>query len=170
MSQQYLFLLMGPKGSGKTHIGSLIDKNFPNHIKFIRVENVWLNLKPGENGWQKVEEFVDDSFKSCQKSIMIESLGIGPDFPLFFQSLNSKYCIKLIKIQCNDLDVCASRVKSRDLAVHVPVSDEKLAMYNCLASKVEMKWDLVIDNTVPLQDEAIVEKFKIIVQDLMIQN
>lgn len=35
-----LYMLIGPKGSGKTHIGTLV--NIHTDIKFLRVESIWL--------------------------------------------------------------------------------------------------------------------------------
>ena len=48
-----LFMLIGPKGSGKTYIGMLVDRH--TDIAFLRVESVWLTVQPGEDGWKKVE-------------------------------------------------------------------------------------------------------------------
>ncbi len=50
---QVLYILIGLKGSGKTYIGNLVD--WHSRIKFLRVEPIWLNLQPGEDGWLKVE-------------------------------------------------------------------------------------------------------------------
>jgi hypothetical protein len=59
---QTLFMLIGPKGSGKTHIGAIVGIN--TGIHFLRVEPIWYTLQPGEEGWQKVEQAIDLAFKS----------------------------------------------------------------------------------------------------------
>jgi len=46
--QKTLFMLVGPKGSGKTHIGTLVNQH--TDIVFLRVEPIWLGLKPAEDG------------------------------------------------------------------------------------------------------------------------
>ena len=51
-----LYMLIGPKGSGKTYIGQLIGNQ--TNISFLRVENIWLSLKPKEDGWLKVENAI----------------------------------------------------------------------------------------------------------------
>jgi shikimate kinase len=56
MNNKILYLLIGPKGAGKTYIGTLVDRH--TEIQFIRVEPIWLNLQPGEDGWQKVEQVI----------------------------------------------------------------------------------------------------------------
>jgi shikimate kinase len=43
-----LYLLIGPKGSGKSHIGALVSQH--TDIYFLRVEPIWLSLQPGEDG------------------------------------------------------------------------------------------------------------------------
>jgi replication-associated recombination protein RarA len=45
---QVLYLLIGPKGSGKTHIGTLVNQH--TEIAFISVEPMWLSLEPDEDG------------------------------------------------------------------------------------------------------------------------
>ncbi len=46
-------MLIGPKDSGKTYIGLLVEKQ--TDISFLRIERIWLALKPKEDGWQKVK-------------------------------------------------------------------------------------------------------------------
>jgi shikimate kinase len=146
-----LYMLIGPKGSGKTHIGTLV--NTHTDIQFIRVESIWLSLQPGENGWKKVEEAIASTFKNHQK-VMIESLGAGEDFAKFHASLAKKYTIKLIRIYA-DLDTCLTRVKTRNSADHISISDDKVEIYNKIAAAVTYDWDLEIDNNGPASDETI---------------
>ena len=69
---QTLYMLIGPKGAGKTTIGTLVHQH--TDIAFIRVEPIWLSLQPGEDGWKKVESVIDDRFQTHDR-LMIESLG-----------------------------------------------------------------------------------------------
>ena len=135
-----LYFLIGPKGSGKTYIGSLIGRR--TDIHFLRVEDIWLALKSHENGWLEVEKMIDKIFSQKEK-IIIESLGAGEDFHRFFSSLKSKYSIKMIRVWA-DLDLCFSRVKNRNSDEHISVSDDKVKEYNEIASKVKFDWDLEI--------------------------
>jgi len=124
--QKILFMLIGPKGSGKTHIGTLVNQY--TDIAFLRVEPIWLSLQPGEDGWKKVEAVVDSLFEK-QDKVMIESLGIGEEFVKFHASLAEIYSIKMIRIYA-DLDTCFTRVKTRNNADHIAVSDDKVAEFN----------------------------------------
>jgi shikimate kinase len=149
-------MLIGPKGSGKTYIGTLIAEK--TDIAFLRVENIWLSLKPREDGWQKVEQAIDRAFESCDK-LMIENLGTGEGFHRFHDSLSRKDTIKLVRVFCN-LDICLERVKNRDNKNHIPVSDAKVAEYNAIAARVKLDWAVEIDNNGPAPDAEILRAIK----------
>ena len=146
-----LYMLIGPKGAGKTYIGALVGRH--TDIHFIRVEPIWLALRPGEHGWTKVEQAIDAAFESHPK-IMIESLGAGEGFGRFHAALAAKYPIRMIRVYA-DLDTCLARVRGRDSADHIAVSDDKVAEYNKVAATVAYDWDLEIDNGGPAADAEI---------------
>ena len=151
-AQKALFMLIGPKGSGKTHIGTLVDQH--TDIVFLRVEPIWLSLQPGEEGWKKVEAVIDATFQKRSK-VMIESLGIGEGFSKFHASLAEKYSIKMIRVYA-DLETCFSRVKTRNNAEHISVSDDRVAEFNKIASAVTYDWMLEINNDNPAPDKEII--------------
>ena len=151
-NQKTLFMLVGPKGSGKTHIGTLVNQH--TDIAFLRVEPIWLGLKPNEDGWNKVEAVIDAMFQK-QDKVMIESLGIGEGFGKFHASLAEKYSIKMIRVYA-DLETCFTRVKTRNNVEHIAVSDVKVAEFNKTASAVTYNWDLEIDNNNPASDKDII--------------
>lgn len=151
-AQKNLFMLIGPKGSGKTHIGTLVSQH--TDIVFLRVEPIWLSLNPNEDGWKKVEAAIDTMFQK-QDKVMIESLGIGEGFSKFRASLAEKYSIRMIRVYA-DLETCLTRVKTRNNAEHIAVSDDKVAELNKLASAVTCNWDLEINNNDPATDKDII--------------
>lgn len=146
-----LYMLIGPKGSGKTHIGILVDRL--TEIKFLRVESIWLTVQPGEDGWKKVESAIDAEF-AVRDKVMVESLGAGEDFKRYYASLKSKYPVKMIRVYA-DLDTCLQRVQSRNSADHIPVSDDKVMEYNRIAAAAAYEWDAEIDNNGPASQEEI---------------
>lgn len=151
-----LYMLIGPKGAGKSYIGALVERH--TDIRFLRVEPIWLGLQPGEDGWRTVEMAVDALFERHRK-VMIESLGAGDGFRAFFASLSRKYSIRLIRVTA-DLATCLDRVQRRDSADHIPVSDEKVMEYNRIAAAVAYDWDLVIDNGGPARDTDILDAIR----------
>lgn len=122
---------------------------------FLRVEPIWLGLKPNEDGWAKVEVAIDAMFRNHDK-VMIESLGIGEEFGKFHASLAKKYAIKMIRVYA-DLATCYSRVKTRNNAEHIAVSDDRVAELNQIASAVDYDWDLEINNNDLATDKDIVD-------------
>jgi shikimate kinase len=151
-NQKILYMLIGPKGSGKTYIGTLV--NLHTDIAFLRVEAVWLGLQAGEDGWKKVETVIDTMFQAHNK-VMIESLGIGEGFRGFHVALAGKYPIKMIHVFA-DLDTCLTRVKKRNKIEHIAVSDDKVMEFNKIALKVIYDWDLEINNNHPASDADII--------------
>lgn len=148
-----LYILIGPKGSGKTYIGRQIEHL--TGIKFLHVESLWLQLADGEDGWDRVEREIDNIFIQYDK-VVIESLGAGEGFNRMYASLKAKYEVKLIKVE-TDLDECLQRVKNRDSVDHIPVSDEKVREYNRIAAGVNHPWNAIIDNNGPATDEEILK-------------
>ena len=140
--KKQLFILVGPKGSGKTTIGKIVDRE--TNISFLHVEPIWLALEDGENGWHKVRKEIDSLFEK-RDVVMIESLGAGEGFKGFYNDLSKQYCIKFIKVHA-ELDTCLERVRNRESADHIPISDDKVQEYNTIASKVNWPWAVVIDN------------------------
>ena len=151
-----LYMLIGLKGSGKSYIGALVDEM--TDIRFLRVEPIWVNYLNGadrsKSGWEIVEEAIDNQFASYDR-VMIESLGAGEEFQAFFNSLSQKYAIKLIKVSAN-LKTCLDRVKHRDQANHIPISDDRVEEINNIAQHVEYVWDAVIDNNGPATASEII--------------
>lgn len=149
-----LYFLIGPKGSGKTFIGTHVQSN--TDIHFLRIEPIWLALKKNEDGWKKVIESINECFGKYDK-VMIENLGAGDDFQNFLSILQNQYQTKIIKVKTN-LSLCYKRVKERNNSNHIPVSDDKVKEYNEIASKVTLNWDLVVDNNGSQGIDNIIEK------------
>jgi shikimate kinase len=159
--KRVLYILIGPKGSGKTYIGSRIEQL--TGIKFLRVEPLWLQLAEGEDGWDRVEREIDGLFLQRDK-VVIESLGAGEGFNRMYASLKEKYEVRLIKLE-TDLDECLRRVRERDNANHIPVSDDKVREYNRIAASVKHPWDAVIDNNGPATDDEILKAITLMFQE-----
>lgn len=149
-------ILVGPKGSGKTHIGTVLQQELG--LRFLRVESIWLSLAPEEDGWKKVEMAIDHELTDVE-DIIIESLGAGEGFNGLRESLAKKYRLRFIKVSAN-LDECLRRVRTRNSAEHIPVSDEQVERYNAIAALVQHPWSAVIDNNTQASKSEIVRAFQ----------
>jgi predicted ABC-type ATPase len=156
--RKVLYILIGPKGAGKTYIGSQVERNTTIH--FLRVEPIWLQLAPDESGWVAVEQAIDRAFKQYDE-VIIESLGAGAGFEQLHASLKEKYAVKLVKISTN-LEECLRRVRNRDNSDHIPVSDEKVQEYNKIAASIDRAWDAIVDNNGPATDKAILQAIELL--------
>jgi len=149
-------MLIGPKGSGKTHIGAAIEKMAG--VKFLRVEPIWLAIDEGQDGWAMVEAAIDDSLKHTGV-VIIESLGGSRGFERLRFNLEQRYILKYVRIVVS-LDVCLERVRTRNSRDHIPVSDENVETYNRIAAKVTLPWDYEMRNEPPMTDEMILDAMK----------
>lgn len=152
-SKKTVIILIGPKGSGKTFIGTRLSEL--THAVFLRVENIWLNLPQGENGWQHVEQNIDEVLTQTEIGI-IESLGVSDGFNGMLKNLSDKYNIKLVKIVTN-LNECLKRVRERSADDHIPVSDTDVQKYNNIAITADYDWDIIIDNNIFAEDSEILK-------------
>jgi len=147
--KKQIIILIGLKGSGKTYVGSLLQEKL--NIKFFRVENVWLSLKSERltneyilEGFGLVEREIDKLLLNKNR-IIIESTGTTDYFSTFINKLETKYDLKIVKIQTSP-ELCLQRIKSRDSSNHVPISDDIVKKINQDALKINLKYDLIIDN------------------------
>lgn len=150
-----LFILIGPKGAGKTYIGQRIAAQTP--IYFLAVEPIWLAYlaqpDPTQSGWDLVAARIEALFAHHDR-VMIESLGAGPEFAQFYHTLQQQYAVQLIKVEAN-LITCAARVRDRDQTAQIPVTEEEVWAYNKIAAQVQYNWDQTINNNGPASDAEI---------------
>lgn len=83
-TRKTIFILIGPKGSGKTCIGSLLQQELG--IPFFRVENTWLNVKEErfsdryvKKGFSLVEREIDRRCKDTDRVEEINRMALSAD-------------------------------------------------------------------------------------------
>lgn len=159
-----VYVLIGPKGSGKTYIGSLLEKEVG--LKFLSVEKLGLENIPkskltGEELIQEgfhQEEAGIDKILECHNAVSFESTGVHPYLQKVLARLRSKYNVRLIRVYA-PLETCYERIKNRDQNAHLPVSENLLKRINEGAAKAEFDWDLELNNTSQLSKEEILKAF-----------
>lgn len=166
-----LLILVGPKGSGKSHIGRELEKLF--QIKYVRIESVWQELKVVRTDFLSPEyiregrkltlDLIRDSLKSGH--VCIEASGVGDDWDQYVSDLKKITDVLFIKIICS-LKECRRRASVRDQSLQVPISDELFEDINRKAQSVELNWSAVINNGPFIA----VDELNSIMQPVLIKN
>ena len=160
-----VYVLIGPKGAGKTFIGSTLEKEIG--LKFLPVEKLGLeNIKKSKltgddliiEGFDQEEAAIDEILKT-HNAVSFESTGVHPYLHNILSNLKAKYKVKFIKIY-TPLEKCYERIKSRDQSQQLPVSESLLKQINEAALNASFNWDLEFDNTEKMAIEDIVLAFK----------
>ena len=167
MKQKTIYLLIGPKGSGKSFIGTLINKYF--RIKFIRVED-WVKIVKGNREIDD-EAYIKEVFQVVEKgvrqellnhdSIVFESTGLSDYFDKMHSSLLADFKVKSIRIIAQD-NLCLKRVRTRDQSIHIDVSDDQVKKINKQVKEKGILTDYSISNNDKTDLELIDELWKII--------
>jgi len=147
-----VYIFVGPKGSGKTHIGSLLEKEIG--LKFLSVEKLGIeNTKKSKlTGYERVKESFHEEEEEIDRiltrhdAVSFEATGSSEYFFTVLGRLRSKYKVRLIRI-VSPLETCYRRIRERDAAAHLPVSEAMIKIINEKAAKVDLDWDLTIDNS-----------------------
>lgn len=158
-----VFILIGPKGSGKTFIGKIIEKRL--NILFVMIEDIFRKIQSKhitsrENiikGYHEVEVTIE-SILSENESVCFESTGLAKEFWLLVDNLKKKYEVRLISVFA-PLDICLDRIQKRNSLVHISISMEDIRKLNQASADLQFKSALQIDTSKVSEDE-IVDLFK----------
>ena len=164
--KKHIFLLIGPKGSGKTFIGTLIQEYF--NIDFVRVEDRVTNVRKERNlddpeyisdAFYIIEEGVRNALENVDQ-IVFESTGITLNFDLMLSSLKQDFKVTTIKIIAEP-EICMDRVRTRDQSMHINVSDEKVKEINAAVELKRFRADYSIENSNKMLKDLLMEIRKI---------
>jgi len=171
-----IYILIGPKGSGKTYIGTLLQDQL--HIPFLRVEDIALRVKKDRNytdaGYiQEVFQGIETAVRETlvtENALVFESTGLTEAFDQMLLRLQRDFQVTLIRIKTAS-DACLSRVRSRDQSIHINVSDDHVRAINAQVMDKVFAFDGEIDNT-EASAEDILHTFKKIVEtkDIYLQK
>lgn len=169
MNSKKIFLLIGQKGSGKSFIGTLFDKEFG--IKFIRVEDWAKKIKKDravddeaylKQVFEEIEKGIRESLTEVDK-IIFESTGLTDYFDQMIRNLRKDFQLTTIGVYANST-ICLDRVKYRDQKIHINISDDQVVVINEKVRERNFKTDFSIINEDKSEKELINELDKIIGQ------
>ena len=164
-----ILLLIGPKGSGKSFIGSLLEKEFG--IKFVRVEDWAKNIKRERNinddgylteVFQVIEEGIRKALKD-RDTICFESLALSDPFDRMVNNLVKDFKLITIKILC-DLENCIERIQLRDQSQQIIISESQIREVNRMVTERDYKTNYKILNNTSDKDYLVEELKKILTE------
>lgn len=145
-------VLVGPKGSGKSFVGRLLERELG--VSFLRVEPIWLALKTAEpdlSGPAYMEKGMDAVLAAAREladrvsAFSLETTGAMDGTEAFIARFADFANPRLINIRAGR-DACLRRVRERDQAEHIAVSDHIVAAVHERSNALRLPFELVIEN------------------------
>jgi predicted kinase len=167
---KHVILLVGPKGSGKSTIGTLLETRLG--IRFVRVEPIFLELRgildPAHpeferRGYEAVLSRLTAELNLVD-TVCFETTGASRELEPALGELARVSTLLIVQVIC-DLDECKERIRGRDSSIHIPVSDDQVDRINAVASRVELPWAARIDNRGEFNPELIVNVVRRLLSD-----
>ena len=155
-----VLVLVGPKGSGKSHVGRILDRC--KGIAFVHSEGIFLRLlgELGENnpelerrGFAEVEREIERLLE-CKGAVCFETLAPSRHLQPVLRRLQARHRVVFVSVRA-PLATCRQRVRLRDQAAHLPICDERLDRVNRISSEVELDWAAVIENGEPASEAQV---------------
>ncbi len=151
MKKKTIFILIDPKGSGKTFIGQLVQERFG--IPFLRVEDIALEVRKeraidNDDYIQEVFGVIEEAVRGrlqVSDGLIFESTGLTDAFDRMLVNLKREFSVALVQVSA-DPERCLKRVKARDAFIHVDVSDMQVNLINAAVSKKKFTFDGKVEN------------------------
>lgn len=160
--RKIVYVLIGPKGSGKSHVGRLLEKEL--NISFLPIEAIFVGLqKTGistpaiqEQGYAMVEARVLEILVTKQ-AVSFELTVLTPASKNLLTRLGRQTQVELIQVYAPP-DICLIRIRNRDQASHIEISEERIIEINRISASQQIDVRLQID-TSQLNEAQILEQF-----------
>ena len=158
-------LLVGPKGSGKSHIGRLLERHLS--VLFFHVEPLWMAYykecqasgRPPviSEGIAQVHPLISDVLRT-HEHVCVETTGASAEILADLLSLKHPSETLVARISA-PLDLCLERIASRDQTKQIPMDAESVGKVYALSESLQLNADVTLEN-VDLSEAAIVSVFK----------
>jgi predicted kinase len=160
-----LVLLVGPKGSGKSHIGRILERNFG--FLFFHVEPLWMSYyaecgaggrEPSiPEGIARVHPLIREALGTHQH-VCVETTGASPEILNDLLSLEHPSNTFVVRVSA-PLDVCLQRISTREKTHQIPMDVESIRMVHALSVATTLQPGLTLENAALSEDE-IVSRFR----------
>ena len=160
-----LILLIGPKGSGKSHVGRLLESALGLH--FFQVEPLWMKYYEDcknegrdpviSEGVARIHPKIKESRREHQH-VCVETVGASKEILDDLLHLDSQSPPLLVRVDA-PLSLCLVRIESRDPRQQIPSNLDTIYKSYELSRRIELPFDIVLQNAF-LTPDQILEPFK----------
>lgn len=146
-----IFVVIGQKGTGKSLFCRIVHELYG--ILFLQVEIIAREVKKERNVFDEsyhdevyiqIESQIRGQLKNCS-AVIFESTGLAAQFDMMIENLKNDFKIVSIYIK-SDPELCLERIKNRDTAIHINVSDKDVKYINRLVLGKKFNCDYTIEN------------------------
>jgi shikimate kinase/limonene-1,2-epoxide hydrolase len=159
-----LIILVGPKGSGKSHIGRVLEKHLG--VFFFHVEPLWMRYYSERQasgrqpviseGIARVHPQIVDALRD-HKHVCVETTGASAEILKDLLSLNPSRTV-VARVSA-PLELCRERIANRDPTHQIPMDGESLRKVYTLSQSSQLDPHLTLEN-VQLTEAEIVSRFR----------
>lgn len=159
-----LILLIGPKGSGKSHIGRLLESRLGVH--FFHVEPHWMSYHAAcaaanqpvklAEGIMRIHPVIADAL-ATHEHVCIETTGASAEILDDLLSFKERFGLLLVRVEA-PLALCLERIAVRAPSNQIPMQEEEIRQIYALSTSIELTFDIVLEN-IDLTEEQIVRAF-----------
>lgn len=151
-SHARVIVLVGPKGSGKTTLGRMLEAALPAH--FLEVERLAQEVL-AEHGGVIDDRYAERVFAAIEQAVhtscaqhpttLFETTGAAPQSVALLNALRERYRVTLVRVRAS-LETCERRIRDRDPSRQVAVPPELARAMHERTQALELPWDLELDN------------------------
>jgi shikimate kinase len=155
-------LLVGPKGSGKSHIGRILEERLGVH--FCHVEPLWMDYyarcrAAGQQptipeGMAAVHPHITRALKE-HAHVCVETTGASPEILNDLLRLALPAATLAVRVRA-PLALCLERIAARDQTHQVPMDTDSIRRMYALSEGAAIQPQLVIDNQTLSAEEIVV--------------
>ena len=164
-----LIVLVGPKGSGKSHIGRALERRLG--VSFFHVEPLWMEYHARckaegrapviSEGIGVVHPAVSDAVQRHGK-VCIETTGASTEILEGLTALAPPEARCIVRVRV-PLELCLERIARRDPTHQIPMDEVSIRKVYDLSLQAGVDPDLVLDN-IDLSEDEIVTAFRPLIE------
>lgn len=157
-----LILLIGPKGSGKSHIGRVLERHLGVH--FLHVESLWLayHRECAEAGRQpnigegisRIHPLIEQSLRR-HTHVCVETTGASGEILSNLLSRPESNSVLTVRVR-SSLALCLTRIAARESSEQIPADEARIRLAHRLSERCAVEHDVDLDNNADLSDDEIV--------------